>query len=95
MADTDDLPHILTISHAELSALLDRAAEKGAHKALADVGLDGKYAESDIRDLRTLLRAIHTAKKTAWQTVIRVLTTGILAACMAGIAIKLKLFGGQ
>ena len=83
------------LTEAQLELLLQRAAERGARKALADVGLDGKYAESDIRDLRTLLRAINLAKKTAWQTFIRVLTAGIITACMVGIAIKLKLFGGQ
>ena len=72
-----------------------RAAERGAQRALADVGLDGDYAETDIRDLRTLLRAINLAKKTAWQTFIRVLTAGILTALVAGIAIKLKIFGGN
>lgn len=83
-----------TLTEAQLELLLQRAAERGAQKALADVGLDGECAENDIRDLRTLLRAIHLAKKTAWQAVIRVLTTGLLVACMAGLAIKLKVFGG-
>ncbi len=86
---------VMTMSKAELEALLNRAAEKGAQKALADVGLDGEYAEHDIRDLRTLLRSINIAKKTAWQTFIRVVTTGVLAAMVAGIAIKLNLFGGS
>lgn len=88
-------PNITFLTKAELELLLQRAAERGAQKALADVGLDGDYAETDIRDLRTLLRAINLAKKTAWQTFIRVLTAGILTALMAGIAIKLKIFGGQ
>jgi hypothetical protein len=88
-------PNHSALTDAQLELLLNRAAEKGARKALADVGLDGDYAESDIRDLRTLLRAINLAKKTAWQTFIRLLTAGIFTALMAGIAIKLKLFGGQ
>ena len=91
----NELPSLITLTHIELKGLLQRAAEKGAKKALADVGLDGDYAESDIRDLRTLLRAINIAKKTAWQTFIRVVTTGLLAAIVTGIAIKLKLFGGS
>ncbi len=90
----DELPAMTTFTHDELERLLQRAAEKGAQKALADVGLDGEYAENDIRDLRTLLRSINLAKKTAWQTFIRVITAGLLAALMAGIVIKLKLFGG-
>jgi hypothetical protein len=90
----DDIPAMSTFTDIELEHLLQRAAEKGAQKALADVGLDGDYAESDIRDLRTLLRSINLAKKTAWQTFIRFVTAGLLAALMAGVAIKLKLFGG-
>ena len=33
------------------------------------------------------------AKRTAVQTAVRLITTGVLLALMAGIAIKLKLFG--
>ena len=65
-------PNTTPLTESQLELLLQRAAERGAKKALADVGLDGDYAESDIRDLRTLLRALNLAKKTAWQTVIRV-----------------------
>lgn len=88
-------PQHSTFTEAQLELLLQRAAEKGAQKALADVGLDGKYAASDIRDLRTLLRAINFAKKTAWQTFIRLLTAGVITALMAAMVIKFKLFGGQ
>ena len=77
----------------EFEIMLCRAAEKGARKALADVGLDGEGAADDIRELRSLMSALQLAKKTAWQTFIRIITSGILLAIMAGIAIKLKLFG--
>lgn len=92
--NNDDPFSLMTLSESEVEALLNRAAEKGAQKALSDVGLDGDCAESDIRDLRTLLRSINLAKRTAWQTFIRLVTAGVLAAMMAGIAIKLKIFGG-
>ena len=39
---------------AEFEAILTRAAEEGAKRALADVGLDGDEAALDIRDLRSL-----------------------------------------
>ena len=77
----------------EFEAMLCRAAEKGALKALEDVGLDGEHAADDIKELRSLLSALRLAKRTAWQTFIRIITSGILLAIMAGIAIKLKLFG--
>jgi hypothetical protein len=34
------------------------------------------------------------AKRTAWQTVVRLITTGLILALIAGVAIKFKLFGG-
>lgn len=78
----------------EFEELLARAAERGARRALADVGLDGEDAAHDIRELRGLLEAFNTAKHTAWQTVVRLVTTGFLLALVAGAAIKLKVFGG-
>lgn len=78
----------------EFEELLERAAERGARHALADVGLDGEDAAHDIRELRGLLEAYNTAKHTAWQTVIKMVTTGFLLALVAGAIIKLKVFGG-
>jgi hypothetical protein len=79
----------------EFEELLELAAERGAKRALADVGLVVEHAAADIRDLRSLLGAIRVAKRTAWQTVIRLLTTSLILALIGGVAIKLKLFGGQ
>ncbi len=86
---------LITIPQDELEEMLNRAAERGALRALADVGLDGEEAKTDIRELRSLLQALNLAKRTAWQTLVRIATTGLLLALMAGLAIKLKLFGGQ
>jgi hypothetical protein len=80
------------MSETEFEALLARAAETGARRALQEVGL-GTDAAEDIRDLRSLLAGFRLAKRTAVQTTVRIITTGILLALMAGIAIKLKLFG--
>jgi hypothetical protein len=44
--------------------------------------------------LRGLLEAWRDARRTAWRTTVKVLTTGILAALLVGAAIKLKLTGG-
>jgi len=85
---------MVTIPQEEFEAILERAAERGARHALADVGLDGPDAANDIRELRNLLDAFNEAKKTAWQTVIRLVTTGFLLALVAGAVIKLKMFGG-
>ena len=78
----------------EFEVMLARAAEKGAKRALADVGLDGEEAALDIRDLRSLLDGIRLVRRTAMQTAVRMITTGVMLALLAGIAIKLKIFGG-
>jgi hypothetical protein len=83
----------LRMSEAEFRAMLAEAATEGARRALADVGLDGREAALDIRDLRSLLASIRFIRRTAVQTMVRLVTTGILLALLAGIAIRLKLFG--
>ena len=79
----------------EFESLLNNAAERGAERVLAHLGLENGHAARDIRELRDLLEAWRDARRTAWQTVIKVATTGILATLLLGAAIKLKLFGGQ
>jgi len=80
---------------AEFEELLARAAEEGARRALADAGLDGRDAALDIRDLRSLLDRIRFVRRTAVQTAVHLITTGIMLALLAGIALKLKIFGGS
>lgn len=95
MAPQDKHTPLVTLPQEDLEDMLSRAAERGARRALADVGLDGENAREDIRELRSLLQALNLAKRTAWQTMVRISTTGLLLALMAGLAIKFKLFGGQ
>ena len=85
----------LTLGHDELEDMLNRAAERGALRALGNVGLEGKDAQTDIRELRSLLQALRFAKRTAWQTIIRIITTSFVLGLMATAAIKLKFFGDQ
>lgn len=74
----------------EFESLLNNAAERGAERVLAHLGLENSYAARDIRKLRDLLEAWRDARRTAWQTVTKVATTGNLAAFILGVAIKLK-----
>ncbi|WP_157314551.1 DUF6127 family protein [Chitinibacter sp. GC72] len=85
---------MVVMPREEFEQLLEQAAQLGARRALVDVGLDGENAAADIRELRGLLEAFHAAKSTAWQTVIKMLTTGFVLALVAGAVIKFKLFGG-
>ena len=79
----------------DFEKLLEDAAGRGAKRAMADVGLDGEDAAADIRELRGLLEAFNTAKKTAWQTMVKMATTAFVLALVAGAAMKLKIFGGS
>ena len=85
---------ILNLRPDDLDELLTRAAERGAERALACLGLENGHAAADIRDLRGLIDAWRDARRTAWQTAVKVVTTGVLAALLVGAAIKLKLMGG-
>jgi hypothetical protein len=76
------------LSDAEIEKMLTRAAEQGAKRALADVGLDGKDAALDIRDLRSLLECLRFVRRTAVQTSVRIITTGAMLALLAEIAIS-------
>ena len=87
------LDDMLQMSESEFEELLARAAQEGARRALVDVGLDGREAALDIRDLRALLEGIRLMRRTAAQTVIRILTAGLILTLLAGLALKLRLFG--
>ena len=86
---------VLSLRAEDLNELLTRAAERGAERALASLGLENGHAAADIRDLRGLIEAWRDARRTALQTVIRVVTTGLLALLLVGAAIKFKLMGGS
>jgi hypothetical protein len=93
MATEYDKLDVLNLRPEDLDELLIRAAEKGAERALAALGLENGHAAKDIRDLRGLIEAWRQARQTAWQTLIKLLTTGILVALIVGASIKLKLYG--
>ncbi|TCS99102.1 hypothetical protein EDC36_103166 [Tepidimonas ignava] len=84
----------ITITANDFKVMLEQAAERGAEQCLARLGLENGSAARDIRELRDLLAAWREARRAAWQTIVKVTTTGILAALLVGIAVKLKLTGG-
>ncbi len=93
--DETGVAQSITLRPDDLDDLLTRAAERGAERCLAHLGLENGHAARDIRELRDLLDARRDARRTAWQTAIKVATTGILAILLVGAAIKLKLMGGS
>lgn len=88
------IENMLLFRKEDFDDLLDRAAERGAERVLAHLGLENGHVARDIRELRGLIEAWRDARRTAWQTAVKVITTGILAALLVGAAIKLKLVGG-
>ena len=55
----------MTLPQSDFEALLERAAEKGARRALADVGLDCEHAAGDVHDLRSLFAVLRLVRTTA------------------------------
>ncbi len=99
--ELQSLPHelpaepVLSLRAEDLDDLLTRAAERGAERCLAHLGLENGHAARDIRELRDLLEAWREARHTARQTMVKVVTTGLLTVIVLGAAIKFKLMGGS
>lgn len=93
MIDLPDNDAAVHLPAHELEAMLARAARCGAREALQEIGLENGEAREDIRELRSLLGALRLARRTAWQTAVRVLTTVLLAALLAWAGMKLRLLG--
>ena len=76
------------MNDAELQALLEKAAEKGAANALNRVGLGDDDAGKDVADLRDLLTSWRDVKKTVLRTFIKNVTTFLLGAAALGAWMK-------
>lgn len=72
----------------ELQELLTNAAEQGAKRTLARLGIDDEKAVADLREVRDLLSAWRSARRVAWETLIRAATVALLAALAAGVALS-------
>jgi hypothetical protein len=76
---------------ATLRGLVEEASEVGADRALSALGLRDENARRDMDELRELLRAWRDAKKSAWNAVVSWAVRILLAALVAGIAVKVGL----
>lgn len=72
------------MTEAELEAMIDRAAKRGAKEALRDIGLSDESAYTDVKEIRGLLDAWRATKRTVGEVVTRVITTVILSALATG-----------
>jgi len=82
---------MIDMTDTRLQRLVEDAAELGARRALARLGLADEAARDDMTELRELLKAWRDAKKSARHAVIGWLVRGALALLLIGIAVKLGL----
>jgi hypothetical protein len=75
---------ITTLTDAQLEAMLDRSAKRGARAALKEIGLDDDDAGADIHELRTVLTAWRETKRAVWTQVVKALVTLLLAIMALG-----------
>lgn len=78
--------------HELFQTALDEAAERGAQRALAAVGLSDAEAGEDVRDLRGLIKGFRDVKRVVIRTIAQWVTLGVLAALAAGAWLK---WGGK
>jgi len=80
----------------EFEAILTHAAEReacaGRCRARRRRGRARHPRSALARRLHDCIRLV---RRTAMQTAVRMITTGVMLALLAGIAIKLKIFGGS
>lgn len=82
----------ICLSPEQLRHILEDAAEMGAKRTLARLGLDDASAVQDVREMRDVLSAWRSARRVAWETIVRAATWCLLALIAAGAA--LHLWGG-
>lgn len=86
---------ITTLTDAQLEAMLDRAAKRGAREALKEVGLGDETAGADVHEVRALLVAWRAIKQAIWTQVIKMAVTLVLVAMAAGISFMIWAYGSR
>jgi 2-iminoacetate synthase ThiH len=73
-----------------IEEMMARAAQKGAKAALESIGLHDENAGDDMKELRNLLDAWRSTKKTVWSQIVKAMTMAILGAIAAGAFLQFK-----
>ena len=73
-----------------IEEMMARAAKQGARAALESIGLHDENAGDDMKELRNLLDAWRSTKKTVWSQVVKAMTMAVLGAIAAGAFLQLK-----
>lgn len=76
------------MTEQEIEALIERASERGAERALRNLGLHDDGAPADVAELRSLLDSWRDVRKTALKTATGWLTTAILTLLALGLGSK-------
>ena len=73
-----------------IEQMISRAAKQGARAALESIGLHDESAGEDLKELRNLLDAWRSTKKTVWSQVVKAMTMAVLGAIAAGAFLQFK-----
>lgn len=79
---------MIDLTQEQLEAMLADAADRGAQRALARLGLHDENAMKDVDELRGLLGAWRLTKRTAWKATIGLLVKAVFLALLAGVLVK-------
>lgn len=83
----------VTLERAELQAMLDRAAQRGATEALERLGLHDDGARDDLRELRGLLGSVRAVRKEVVLSITRWMTGALIGAVVLGIWVYARTHG--
>lgn len=84
-----------TLTDEQMEILLERAAERGAQKALHSLGLQDDDAPQDVAELRNLLESWREVKSTALRSATGWLTVVVLSLLALGASTKFWQDTGQ
>ncbi len=73
-----------------IEKMIARAAKQGAREALESIGLHDENAGDDMKELRNLLDAWRSTKKTVWSQIVKAITMAVLGAIAAGAFLQFK-----
>jgi len=71
-----------------VQAMIDQAAEAGARRALASVGLQDEGAGKDLAEMRDALAMWRDVKRSVLKTVATTVTVGVLGLLATGFALR-------
>ncbi len=78
----------ITLHRDELDALIERASERGAKKALQSIGLGDDKAASDITLMRRFVRTVDGITNTATKTITVLVLTALFGLLALGFWVK-------